>query len=1313
MKIQRLMLLATVLSCGTYAAAASWLIDRYNWQNCKVFGATYETYTMGENDIPMDDIVGTNWYATDYDDSGWNTLSGGWLDQDGNWNLGEYACYWTRQTFEVSDIDQEFWYIGTNDDNVWVYVNGEFVGFGGCQDNLEFNLNDYVVEGTNHIAVKVVDFGGAYHLNYGVYHLTKPQDVTIDEVSYSVRLYPDFTASIIRTNDATPQYLTLPSEVTVAGDTYTFTEVEKEAFSSKDLHGITIPASYTHLGDYAFHNNNNVEYVILLGSSLADEDNWSTFEGSRNCILYVPENSDYLFRQRGSWNDFRDIVEGTDPLLPFTVDGLNYSPISGTSVALKPSTVTTSTLHIPATVSDGTHTFDVVEIAESAFSGNQYITTVTMGDNVREIKGHAFRDCSKLESIQVSKSLRYLLEEALSGTAITTLHLPACMEGLWHEGFAFCEKLQSIDIDEERDDQRFHSIDGVVYEENALHIYPRAKKDATFTIAETVGNRTIESIRFRTIFANEYLTEITIPYTISNMEDGCLWALPNLKRVNFNRYEPAGWNYDYLHYDIDWEGKEPTPVTIYAPKNRLDIYTSAYGIDGSREWLSIAEGSWVAPFENIEVNGLYYSMKGKNEARIVNRTDDIRYTNITIPTTITVDNEEYTVTEIGDNAMRDLEGCAELTIPATINKIGHEAFGWSQGGLQKVTFLGNVPVFTNNNCFNDCWNIQNIYVPGEYYEAYEAHEYLRNWSLRAIGSIDDQEIDGFIFSQVGAQECVRIIGYNREVIGDTELIELPASVTIDGKTYSVTQIGRDALHDLPTRALVIPATVTRIEGRAICNGYDNLLQVTFLGNVPVLIENNIFEDCWSIREIRVNETYLEDYQNHEYFHNWHIYSMNYDGPMIDESFSQTVNGVEWIFRVIAQNEVLVDGCNSNGRRDLAIPAQATTHKKNTDYTFNVVSTRWGFIWDWHELRSFTFPSTMKYISDGTLIGCDNLKTIILECGADTQIGDAAFDNCLGLEAIYVTAETSPLVRHQIWWNYDFRPQTTLYVSSVAAIEAYRNYSYEEDGHTYYPWAEFKAIGLDEDYSEGITLADGTPYYNANAQQVPNFSYTRNYPEDVWTTIVLPISLQYEDWSEGFDIAEIYDVNVHDNNHDGQVDDIEIEGIYLREGSVTEAGVPYFIRRKIDASADSQVLSLNDCQLETNTLWNLECSNTKMDFLFCGTYSGVSGAQMLAGKYYAMADGAWCLAQDASASLKPMRAYLQITDKKTGTPVAISNEGKGNAPLRVTVSDFGTEAISTVEAEDCGNNGRVTISSRLIGMPAGHYKIGDRNVEVVW
>ena len=77
---------------------------------------------------------------------------------------------------------------------------------------------------------------------------------------------------------------------------------------------------------------------------------------------------------------------------------------------------------------------------------------------------------------------------------------------------------------------------------------------------------------------------------------------------------------------------------------------------------------------DVEVDGIYYNLVSKDNVAEVTAGDGKYSGSITIPSSINVNEVEYSVTSIGRSAFSYCRGLTSVTIPNSVSNIGKEAF---------------------------------------------------------------------------------------------------------------------------------------------------------------------------------------------------------------------------------------------------------------------------------------------------------------------------------------------------------------------------------------------------------------------------------------------------------------------------------------------------------------------------------------------------------------------------------------------------------------------------------------------------------------
>ena len=233
---------------------------------------------------------------------------------------------------------------------------------------------------------------------------------------------------------------------------------------------------------------------------------------------------------------------------------------------------------------------------------------------------------------------------------------------------------------------------------------------------------------------------------------------------------------------------------------------------------------------DVEVDGIYYNLNSKdNVAEVTNRRYFYYLGNITIPSSIIVNEVEYSVTSIGVSAFECCCDLTSITIPNSVTIIGQSAFR-ECSGLTSVTIPNSVTSI-GDNAFNGCSKLENVYccaesVPstGDYVfkgmdianvtlhvpaSAIEAYKITTPWSdfgtIKAIEetvgveSVKDrgiaiQSAGGFInISGLDNNEKVSFYGIDGKALGTATAINGTTSFAAQSVSIVVAKIGKESI----------------------------------------------------------------------------------------------------------------------------------------------------------------------------------------------------------------------------------------------------------------------------------------------------------------------------------------------------------------------------------------------------------------------------------------------------------------------------------------------------------------------------------------
>ena len=79
---------------------------------------------------------------------------------------------------------------------------------------------------------------------------------------------------------------------------------------------------------------------------------------------------------------------------------------------------------------------------------------------------------------------------------------------------------------------------------------------------------------------------------------------------------------------------------------------------------------------DVKIDGIYYNLISKGKTAEVTYGEEKYSGEVVIPSSITVEGKEYTVTSIGISAFKGCRGLTSVTIPNSVTSIGFYAFAW-------------------------------------------------------------------------------------------------------------------------------------------------------------------------------------------------------------------------------------------------------------------------------------------------------------------------------------------------------------------------------------------------------------------------------------------------------------------------------------------------------------------------------------------------------------------------------------------------------------------------------------------------------------
>ncbi len=437
----------------------------------------------------------------------------------------------------------------------------------------------------------------------------------------------------------------------------------------------------------------------------------------------------------------------------------------------------------------------ITEISETAFCGLEYITTITIAQNVETINIQAFEDCENLTDILV-----------LDGN------------------------------------ENFTSIDGVLYSYDMKTVlkYPEGKTSMIYTVPNgvtTIGNSAFSN--------NQSLYMVELPEGIITIEDYAFAGCTKIKILNMpDSLQYTGSNAFYLciNLDANMTSNEPEFVIEEGVLLRYNGYSD----------------SVVIP-DGVEVIGNFAFARNFDITSIVIPSSVVAFENYAFRecSSLTQIIIPDSVIYIGDYAFQNCDGLISIVIPASVEYIGNSVFN-SCDNLTKITVSdGSVHFKDVDGVLYNYDGTTIIRYPsskiGEEYiipegvqiiaeDAFAFNSYLTSVTL-PDGMIS---IESCAFTYCRNLQWINIPDGVVE-IGDSAFYVCDSLVEINIPS-SVQSIGVSAFgHCELITNIVIPDGVTSIEDMTFMYCYN--LETIVIPDSVTTIGEHAFQKCESLKEL--------------------------------------------------------------------------------------------------------------------------------------------------------------------------------------------------------------------------------------------------------------------------------------------------------------------------------------------------------------------------------------------------------------------------------------------------------------------------------
>lgn len=527
-----------------------------------------------------------------------------------------------------------------------------------------------------------------YNWDYKPY-TTTCKICTINDVTFTMN--DNNTVYISNCNENKSGKLILPSKIKVEGEYYTVTSIEGAFSCCSKLTEVEIPDTITNIGWNSFALCTSLKEIDIPDSVISIGK--SAFQ-----------KCSYLSRVKLSKN-ITSIEDGT----------FSYCNISE--------------IEIPN---------GVTRIGNGVFLYCSKLRDVTIPDSVTHIDGGAFSNCCNLRDVTIPDSVTILGDYVFSGCEkLSNIKIPSSVASIGFEAFYKTKNLKNIYVDE--NNEKYCDIDGILFNKDKTELvsYPIGKVENNYSIPNSVT--TIKSYAFNYC---SNLNAISIPDSVTNLDtymfEHCsnlnsVWGSNNLKDklyfgskdtslIESNLYNRESYKDDVIKikadsvkcFEVLSDGNK-VEIPIAMNNEGYFVHNPSKSVAGTRKYMyeAMKDGiNYTSPIINITVskedsidtwdynlcakNNVTYEKTSDNTA-CVKSCDSTIEGEVVLPSKITVNNVEYDVTEINEDALKGCSGITALNIQVPLTNLNMDLIS-ECAGLVKLVIPSSVTNIDDKVC---------------------------------------------------------------------------------------------------------------------------------------------------------------------------------------------------------------------------------------------------------------------------------------------------------------------------------------------------------------------------------------------------------------------------------------------------------------------------------------------------------------------------------------------------------------------------------------------------------------------------------------
>ncbi len=974
------------------------LLLPYGQNTLQPWGGKYFKALVDEGTTP-----GENWFATDFDDTSWDTIVGpisnnssyyyatAWDDTSGN------TTYWVRRHFTLESIETgvRYYLYTLHDDECQIYLNGQLIyENGGVMSSTQsITLTEeqvaYLKVGDNLLAVKVSNSGGGDgYMDFGL-------ESSVESIEGGIRYRGTVAYELV----------------------------------DNSLSEYVIKEGTTSINEHLFDNNSQITSVILP-NSLKSIGNWA-FRWCHNLkSVIIPDNVKYI-----GYGAFYGCQ---------ILDSVAFNAVNCTSTTID---VFQSCPNLKTAVIGD----NVLSIPANLFYDHDYLQSVTIGSNVKKIGDEAFYSCNNLATINIPNSVDFVGNRVFSGC----FSLPVDGNIRYADSYA----LELIDKNQTeyilKENTRFLGSDlfrncsylislEIPVGVKTIGDYAFYECTALKKLTLPEGLTSIGEYAFSYCYA---LESFNIPSSVNSIGKYAFWHCQALTSAKVPLGVKTLGNSTFSEcYSLESLILPETLTTIgeYACYNNyklasVNIPTSVTTIGHHAFYDCNALSSLILP-DRVTSIGEYAFFS----------CDVLKYINV--PSSVTL---------IHNGTFKECYSLQSVTLPSGITSIGEDAFR-SCNSLTAIDIPVNVASI-GNWAFYNCNKLLSIKLPeglihvGDY--AFYDCSFIRNFEIsstvKTIGYNNLESDNMTIVSHAVAPPTISGGCYNKLIYvptgsGSAYSEQYPDNVIVDGDGTTIAvnitaegTLGEEVLKQIEymydVNHLVVSGKINEADIECVKNSMSNLISIDLSGvdmeSIPAsflynkrtitkaILPNNTkeigqdaFRYCTRMKEVQLPES-LTKIGNAAFFesgldsisipvgvteignsafddcYNLKFVSIPNGVTRLEErtfSSCQSLESIDWSDNMTYIGYYAFEGCTALTL--LALPNSVT---EINGYAFENCSS----------LESVVLPQNLKNIGYYAFSNCQSLQSVDIPKGVVT-IDEWAFQNCNQLKTVNIFGATT-------------------------------------------------------------------------------------------------------------------------------------------------------------------------------------------------------------------------------------------------------------------------------------------------------------------